>query len=915
MNRKRIGSGLGKLAGLCVLAGALVAGLLFPATATLGFVSNKISDQVQSTVAEMLNTGPPLMTTVTDKDGAPIAHLYDQYRVRTPPDKISQHMKDALLAIEDRRFYDHHGVDWLASLRALARNNASGSVQQGASTLTQQYVKNYLVHVVARNNKNAQREAQEQSITRKLREARIAIGLETALGKDEILRRYLDLVPFGSTIFGITAAAQAYFDTTPDKLTIPQAATLAGMVNSPTYLDPEARPDKAIERRNLVIDAMVHSEKLSKEEADRHKAVPLGLQDPVRPLQTGCVGAGPSYGFFCSFLVQHLVEKGFDLEELKVGGYRVETTLDPKITEHAKQAVEAQAPKTTPGVANTMAVVRPGKDAHEVVALVANRDYGLDKDKFETQFDLPSGVENKFGTGSVYKVFTAAAALEKGIGVDTVVDSPNTYTSRVFKGGAPSCPATGEPNTYWYCLSNHNDRYPPKMPLKQALATSPNTAFVILEEKVGLQAVVDMASKLGMRRTMATNIAGVPPDPKGAKDLRMTQAEFYASNGNASFTLGPAPSSTLELANVAATVMSGGTWCEPTPIRRVLDRDGKPVELAKSPCEQAVPEPLANALATGLSEDSKGQGTAAVSAKKAGWKRPMMGKTGTTEEYKSAAYLGATPDYAGAVQVFNDSTSPKGICVGAGAPTLCPEGNIYGGTVPAATWFDTMMKVHDGLPEKPLPQVEERFLKGDTQMKVPDVVGTELGKAKALLRDAGYEVTTVSVASDKPAGAVVDQSPRGMALRGTPVTLSVSNGSAPPPKPAAPPATTAAPAPPTPAVTPAEPGTPSPTPEPTSTVPGQPSPPTPGPTPSPTPGRSSSPAPEPTSPVPGRPSSPAPGQSSSPAPEPTSPAPGQTPTPTSGRSSFPSSKPPPPIPGPAPSPAPKESSPAPPPTS
>ncbi|MCG8926059.1 penicillin-binding transpeptidase domain-containing protein, partial [Lentzea sp. CC55] len=286
-----------------------------------------------------------------------------------------------------------------------------------------------------------------------------------------------------------------------------------------------------------------------------------------------------------------------------------------------------------------------------------------------------------------------------------------------FKGGATSCPATGEPNTYWYCLSNHNDRYPPQMPLRQALATSPNTAFVILEEKTGLEAVVTMASKLGMRKTMATNIAGVPPDPKGPKDLRVNQAQFYAGNGNASFTLGPAPSSTLELANVAATIMSGGTWCKPTPIKKVLDRNGKPVELIKPPCEQAVPEPLANALAVGLSEDSKGQGTAAFAASKAGWKRPMMGKTGTTEEYKSAAYMGATPDYAAAVQVFNDSTSPQGICIGDGAPRLCPEGNIYGGTVPAATWFDTMTKVHADLPERPLPEVEERYRRGDGQMK------------------------------------------------------------------------------------------------------------------------------------------------------------------------------------------------------
>ncbi|SES51221.1 transglycosylase domain-containing protein, partial [Lentzea flaviverrucosa] len=420
MDRKRIVPCVGKLAGLCLLAGVLLAGLLFPATATMGALSNKLSDQVDSTLAMMLNTEPPLMTTVTDKDGTPIAYLYDQYRVRTPPDKISPHMKDALLAIEDRRFYDHHGVDGLATLRAAARNNASGSVEQGASTLTQQYVKNYLVHVLARTDKDAQHAAQEQSLTRKLREARIAVGLETALSKDEILGRYLDLVPFGSTIFGVAAAAQAYFGTTPDKLTVPQAAMLAGMVNSPTALDPEARPDKALQRRNLVIDAMVAGEKLTRDVADRHKATPLGLHEPVRPLRTGCVGAGPSYGFFCSFLVEYLTESGFNLEELKIGGYRLETTLDPKITEHAKKAVEAQAPKNTPGVANTMAVVRPGKDAHEVVALVANRDYGLKKEEFQTQFDLPSGVENKFGTGSVYKVFTAAAALEKGIGIDTV---------------------------------------------------------------------------------------------------------------------------------------------------------------------------------------------------------------------------------------------------------------------------------------------------------------------------------------------------------------------------------------------------------------------------------------------------------------------------------------------------------------
>lgn len=702
---------LAKLTGLCLVAGLLLAGMALPVVAAAGLVSNRMSDQVAVTTLSMLETPPPLMTTITDKDGVPFAYLYDQYRVLTPPDKVAQAMKDALVAIEDRRFYEHKGVDWLATLRAAFRNQSEGSVSQGASTITQQYVKNHLVHVLERENATGQKQAQEQTLARKLREARIAMQLETQLSKDEILSRYLDVVPFGGTIYGIAAASQAYFNTTPEKLTVPQAAMLAGMVNSPTFLDPEARPDKAIERRNMVIDLMVENGRLSREQAEEHKRAPLGLATPVRPLPTGCVGSGPEYGFFCSFVVNHLTRNGYSLNELKVGGYTIQTTLDRTLTLQAKQAAEAQVPKTTPGIANTVAVVRPGKDRHDVVALVANRDYGLKQDQFQTQFDLPSGVENKFGAGSVYKVFTAAAALEKGgIGIESIVDSPPSYTSHVFRGGAPGCPGTGEPFTYWYCMRNHEGNYPPRMTLTEALATSPNTAFVILEERVGLNAVVDMAYRLGMRDTLATNIAGVPPDPKSKhKELRVTQADFYKESGNASFTLGPAPTNTLELANVAATLMSGGKWCRPTPIVKISDRNGKDVSYTEPPCEQVVEEPLANALAVGMSGDDKDRGTAAASAKQFGWTRPALGKTGTTEEYKSAAFLGATPDYAGAVQVFNDSTSPSGICVNAGPPRLCGEGDIYGGTLPARTWFDLMMKAHTGLPEKPLPPVEPRY--------------------------------------------------------------------------------------------------------------------------------------------------------------------------------------------------------------
>ncbi len=780
----RARNGVLKLLGLCLLAGVLLAGMMFPVIGALGMVSNGASDTVDSISADLVTTDPPLISTITDKDGAPIAYLYDQYRVLVPPEKISPTMKAALVSVEDRRFYEHQGVDWRGTIRAGLTNQFSGSVTQGASTLTQQYVKNYLVHVVARNNQVEQQKAQEQTIARKAREARISLQLERKLGKDEILARYLNVVPFGSTIYGIAAASQAYFNTTPDALTVPQAAMLAGMVNSPSALNPEVFPEKALERRNQVIDKMVENDKLSRDAAEAAKKEPLGLATPVRTPPNGCVGAGPENGFFCSYVVTYLERNGFSLEQLKSGGYTIQTTLDRGITRLAKESAEAQVSKSTDGIANAMSIVRPGKERHEVVALVANRDYGLDAEQFQTTYDLPSGVENKFGAGSVYKVFTAAAALEKGMGIENTMATPNAYVSKVFKGGGTKCPSTGEPDTRWYCLGNAASGYPAQMSLQTALQTSPNTGFVILEEQLGMDPVVDMASRLGMRETMATNIAGTRPDSKAKnKELRISQTEFYKSNGgNASFTLSPAPVSTLELANVAATLMSGGVWCPPTPVAKVVDRNGKPVPVNEAPCEQVVAEGLANGLVVGMSKDDQPGGTAADAARRFKWTRPMLGKTGTTEDHKSAAFIGATPDFAASVQTFNDGTNPTAICVD--PARLCGgDGNIFGGTVPARTWFDTMTKVHEGLPVRDLPPVEERYLKGGKEIQIPEVVGKNVNDATRILEEAGYKVTTSNRNSEQAKGTVVSQTPRGSALRGTIVTLLVSTGYVPPPQP------------------------------------------------------------------------------------------------------------------------------------
>ncbi|MDA3624876.1 transglycosylase domain-containing protein [Saccharopolyspora sp. WRP15-2] len=780
----RVRDGLLKLFGLCVLAGVLVAGLLFPITGSLGVVSNRASDAVNSISADLMTKEPPLVTTVTDKDGRPISYLFDQDRTPAAPDQIADTMKAAIVAIEDRRFFDHQGVDWAGTLRAAMTNQVSGGISQGGSTLTQQYVKNYLVHVVAGGDPVKQHKAIEQTPARKLREMRIALQLEKQLSKEEILTRYLNVVPYGNQAYGISAASRTYFGTTPDQLTIAQAALLAGMVNSPSALNPENNPDEALNRRNLVIKAMEDQQRITPEAADEARNSPLGLVQPLQSIPNGCVGAGPADGFFCKYVIDYLERAGFTEEQLRTGGYTIRTTLDEKATTAAKAAAEKGVPKTTKGIANVMSVVEPGKEKHRVRALVANRDFGLDASQGQTAYALPSGVI-KFGAGSVYKVFTSAAAMEKGMGIYNTIQAPGSYTSSVYKNG-----------TAPYTVGNAEGVSPGPRTLQKALATSPNTAFVALEERAGLDQTVDMAVRLGMRQTLQNYTAS--GDPLGANGSSgVSQADFVKQHNIGAFTLGYAPTSPLEISNVGATIMSGGTWCPPTPIEQILDRNGNPVSITEDPCEQVVDEPLANALAVGMSQDDKPGGTAAAAASGAHWTRPLASKTGTTESYQSAGFLGATPQYSGAVLTFSDGTSPQGIC-DTDPPRLCGVngGNIYGGKVPARTWFDAMNVIHEGLPVAQLPPTIERYENGGDEFQVPNVVGMTSNRATEALQKAGYKVQERSVNSARKQGLVVSQTPRGFALPGETVTLSVSTGYVPPPSPEKPPPQPTAPGPP-----------------------------------------------------------------------------------------------------------------------
>ena len=217
--------------------------------------------------------------------------------------------------------------------------------------------------------------------------------------------------------------------------------------------------------------------------------------------------------------------------------------------------------------------------------------------------------------------------------------------------------------------------------------------------------VLDMANRLGMRKTMASNAAtGGAPDPAADNaETRQSQTEFFGpsenSAGKGSFTLGVSPTSGLELANVAATILSGGGWCPPTPLGEVTDRNGKPYPVKEEPCEQAVPEGLANTLAVGMSKDDLAGGTAHAAAQGVGWTRPMIGKTGTTQHNGSAAFIGGTPQLAGAAMVFRPDRPFGGIVDGGPGDvtaTRNDSGNMFGGKTPARTWFGAMTKILEG---------------------------------------------------------------------------------------------------------------------------------------------------------------------------------------------------------------------------
>jgi membrane peptidoglycan carboxypeptidase len=658
---------IAKLVATIVVAGALLAGLLLPWVGGTGLVARNSASLLDALPVQLTDATPAGNSRVLAADGSLITNFYSHNRTVVTGDKIAPIMKRALVDIEDSRFYEHNGLDVQGTMRALARNVAAGQVTEGGSTITQQLVKQTLLETASTSAERTA--AVEQNgvagISRKLREARLALALEKAYSKDEILTRYLNIVYFGEGAYGIEAAAQKYFSVSAAKLTLPQAAMLAGLVQSPTNDDPITQPENAVVRRNQVLQRMHSLKHISDKDFTTLSAQPVAVTQGQAP-PNGCIDASMG-AFFCDYLYSYLTGTlKLTADQIKNGGWTIKTTLKPSLQLSADQSVLAQSPMGAPLVA-AFDAVEP-KTGH-VLAMSVNRRYGCTDPDCES---VNLNVKPSKGSGSTYKVFTAAAALSAGFGSHYTLHVPQPYYSKVYKGTTNGVYGPLR-------VKNDNAGYASTYNMTSGLVASANTYFVGLEDALGsINPVVDTAVAMGMHFD----------DP-----VTQHSAATWKKEQGGTFTLGPDGTSPLDLANAYATIAASGTRCEPTPVTAILDRDGKPLTDADgkpvNTANRCTPNAIKPGVANTLADMMLGVVNGGTGRRAQIPGHDIAGKTGTTQENETAAFVGITPTFSVSVMLFD----PKGdVKVGG-----------HGGGTPAQIFHDALAPLLASQPNVPFP--------------------------------------------------------------------------------------------------------------------------------------------------------------------------------------------------------------------
>lgn len=618
------------------LAGLLVAGLTLPAVGAATWASKAAADELTNVALELDPPAQSQRSQVLDANGDVLAYFYSENRVYVGLDDIAPVMREAIVSIEDHRFYEHGPIDLMGTLRAFLRNSASDGTTQGGSSITQQYVKMVQVEA-AKNAGNSQAvaEAQAGTYARKIKELRYAISVENSLTKDQILERYLNIAYYGDGAYGVEAAAEHYFGTTAKKLTLAQAALLAGLVQNPGGLDPVTNPKGALARRNLVLDRMAELKVVTA--AASAAAQKRGFDDDtVTPVPNGCQPS--DYPFLCDYVRRSLLqmpslgatEEARD-KTLQQGGLTVETAIDPKSQDATQEAVSRVVGATDPLI-SAMDLVEPGTG--RILAMAQSRPVmGSDAKEGETYWNYSvspaMGGNQGFQAGSTFKAFTAAAALEQGIPLAQRFDAKPTmdFSGASFESCTGPQQVTGK-----FDVSNSTGTNG-VMNMVTAAERSVNTYFVQLALRVGMCDVTRMAEKVGVQ----SSTAGAP---------------ISSYDDKPSFTLGTVEVSPLSMATAYATFASGGIHCDPVIVDKVTNGSGESLAVPGAGCARVLSTDVANTMNTLLSSVmTNGTGTRAATADG----RPQAGKTGTIDSNAAVWFVGYTPVASGAAMISVDN--------------------------------------------------------------------------------------------------------------------------------------------------------------------------------------------------------------------------------------------------------------------
>lgn len=609
------------------LMGVVTAGMLVPVAGPTALAAKSVPSVFNELPGDLQTVAPAEESQLLDSSGGVIAHFYDKQRIVVPSANIADVMKKAIVAIEDKRFYEHNGVDATGIARALV-TNLGDSGRQGASTITQQYVRNSLAERgYLEGDADQVSAATEQTTERKLREIKYALALEKTQSKDEILTGYLNIAPFGPITYGVEAASQRYFSKSASELNYLEAALLAGLVQSPVQYDPLTHPEAAQERRDTVLATMLDQGVITQEEYDEGIATSVDSMLHPTVSSEGCSGADSSKAYFCDYVLSQFLEDPtfgatrIERERLlKTQGITIRTTLDSAKQDAAYASLTNAIPVGDASGLND-ALVSLDPRTGKVLAMAQNTTYGIESGQTMANYSA----DGNFQVGSTFKVFTLLQWFKEGHSAYETVGSANTfYPNGSFKCDGRSITTEG------YQVNDLAGKTG-TMNVVRATGQSVNQAFVNMASRVDFCSIFETAYDMGI-----TEDGEVP-------------APFPAN------ILGSVSSSPLHMASVFATIANSGQQCKPQSIESVTDRDENVLKEFAADCKEVISPDLANKTAALLTA-SAGQ---YYTSTRLGDGRPFAAKSGTTDGHANTWLTGFTPSLATSVWVGHGDNSSQ----------------------------------------------------------------------------------------------------------------------------------------------------------------------------------------------------------------------------------------------------------------